>query len=210
VYEELNFSIFVIDIRLMLVQYKYWRTERINNGLEYNTGTFVYTFLFVKLMPLLIDYAILNNYLLNPMTERKDIDVYTPVSIFDLTNRILNVLRYERKTAVKRKHTLDLYTLLKNVPSLNCNNQYEVQFTGPMFKTKNNWWSFILSNSSTLISLFDFVGTRGIRMNHTILTDIARALRLTGSFSSFRLGEFELVASYEFDRLREIINKRNT
>jgi len=46
VYEELNFSSFVIDIRLLLVQYKYWRTERINSGLEYNTGTFVYTFLF--------------------------------------------------------------------------------------------------------------------------------------------------------------------
>ena len=159
-YETLN--VFLLDVRMLAIQYKYWALERIKNDFDTDPATFIYRYVLPNSMRSILDIAIMNK-LVNTV---KDDEYITsrfkhPFNTLDLDKILKRILNNTIKYIDKENKQFS--NILGNIYLVNESDAYSFILKNmPKYETKQALWVtslilikyidilFTLSNKKTL------------------------------------------------------------
>lgn len=172
--------IYGIDVNLLLIQYRYWALDRINNGYGIDTSVFVGSIVIPNLAYGIFDFALFNRFLNiskglpNPSTRN--------IHTFDIINFSSKVDEIYLKIFKDIKgDRIPLEFLLKAIPLVNHLNVYEMLKINAPFITTQIEWVIILSRIFIIYDLLNIMDKSGRSANSHLINDIPDMLRRINS-----------------------------
>jgi hypothetical protein len=163
-------SIFKIDIRKLLIQYRYWSLERVTNGFGTDPASFLYSMVFPRLVYSILDFSIINR--LRLINEKVIIDDNVnkhPFHIFNLNNDIDRYLKTVIKTIKNENKTYS--NIMKNIHLLNKDNMYNLLFDNYTINTYNRY-AYFLSKIPYMHLLLDISNRETFKRNRDTINDL--------------------------------------
>lgn len=208
--EDLVLTVLHIDIKLVLVQYKYWALERKQMDFDINPSVFVYTFLLPSIIGDLYDFAILNRF----FKLEKDIRLPRIPSSnkFKIRNTYASVDRelLELKKNLSSKSIMYDEFLL-SIQGVSNDTMYDLLYSGHMLFNKNNLWAELTGRLYTVLEMINFLGEKGLSKNQRDLYEIYIVLKRVKSdrtISSHGLLDLYELIDYYFNNLYIIVKDR--
>jgi len=129
-----------LDIKMMLLQYKYWSLERLSNNMDTDPAYYVYRYLFANTCAQFLDLAILNK-LINKFTGESDDENinYHPFNILDMSSRINRVLVNVYTNILDSNKSYS--NILMNIPLINVENAYSLLLMDNSLYNKQSMWA---------------------------------------------------------------------
>ena len=207
--EELDLSIFEIDVKLLMIQYKYWALKRIELGYDVDPSTFVYTVVLTNMIPELLDLSILNRFY-KIGEELEEIDS-THNFHTRHNDRILDMeLSKLKKRLIKRGMYYEEY--LHSIPLVTNKDAYTLMRMFPKALNSNTLWSNYLARANYTLLMIETLGKNGIRKNYNHLKDldkILKRLKTSNKLYDINLGDNDIDILYDYERLIDIVRDRS-
>jgi hypothetical protein len=206
--ELVTLSVFEIDLKLLMIQYKYWSLDRLKNDLSTDPSIFVYTFILTNLIPYYLDISIMNrffNYETKPVIKTTN-----TFSIRENTFKVNKELKSLNKRLMKKRMYYEEF--LKSIPLVKYDTLYDMLRTPYNTINTNNRWCYFISKSEVLIDIIEFLGNKGIKGNAKHINQLfmfMKRLKSSNTIMSMDLKDNELLIEYNYDRLLEIVNDRS-
>lgn len=163
-------SIFKIDIRKLLIQYRYWSLERLTNGFGTDPASFLYSMVFPRLVYGILDFSIINRLrLLNEHVVIDDNVNKHPFHIFNLNYDIDRYLKTVIRTVKNENKTYS--NIMKNIHLLNKDNMYDLLFDKHTINTYNRY-AYFLSKIPYMHLLLDISNRETFKRNRDTINDL--------------------------------------
>lgn len=163
-------SIFKIDIRKLLVQYRYWALERLTNDFGTDPASYLYTMVFPRLVYSILDFSIINrlrlineNVIIEPNINRH------PFHVFNMNDTIDRYLETVLKTI--KKENKPYSNIMKNIHLIDKENMYDLLFDKYIINTYNRY-AYFLSKMPYLHMLLDLSDRETLKRNRDTLNDL--------------------------------------
>lgn len=177
--ETHNF-IFKINIPLLILQLKQYKIYCNYNDIDFKLSNFINNYIYVNMLPSLIDNCILNTYTQNIDTLEFKNDFKFAISDYtDKLNRVYDdCIKYFKNEKFKYEKTVQCFPMLfhKNVWSLlKLDN---------LFFTKQSMWIMLLARSEHTLWLLELLDHYGIQANTSLVNKIRIELRRLKSMNN--------------------------
>ena len=165
-------SVFAIDLKLMLIQFKYWAMEMSGKGIAVDKSHFVSTVLFTGIIKDLLDMAIWNRFTalgLGYSVNSRNITKH-PFVVADVTTRLdKELIRiYSRLKNMKITYS----DMLKNIPTVSSGDVYNLLKVGKFMNSKQNMWGTWLSKIYHIADILGISNIDTIRVNSALNTEL--------------------------------------
>lgn len=163
-------TIFKIDIRILLLQYKMWSLNRIVSNFSTDPAEFIYSIVYPSMINDILDISIINRLIhLNNDDEMKPNNNRHPFHILDYNNKIDKILKDVLKEI---KHTNKPYSnIMKNIPLLTSKHMYEFVFDNDIGNRQNKWALFI-SKLDYITFLLEISDIKTLKRNKDTINDL--------------------------------------
>jgi len=160
--------IMTVDINLMLLQYKYWSMDRLNNDTSNDVNVFISQIVLPNMLDNILDFAIYNRFI--AITQNIEIPSFTtthPFHILDYSKGIDSVL----KKVAKDMHNsnIDYVQLYETIPTIANTSVMEMLHIDHTYYNKQSEWVLMLARIPTISETIDVLGKQGIKHNRSIL-----------------------------------------
>jgi hypothetical protein len=173
---DMEYTVYEIDIITMLLQYKYWAMEQYALGYSIDINVFIPTIILPNMMKNMLDLNIFNRYLeLFKYDKVKEFNFNHPFSVIDYSTGIDVIL----KDIVKLTHNsnMDLYAIFLHIPTIYNNNMLETLKINNYLFTKQSLWVLYISRLKYVSNMLDILDTKGIKRNRAELNKLPRILK---------------------------------
>lgn len=210
--KEINFdkdtlSIFKIDVRMLILQYRFWALERINKDFSTDPASFIYSIVFPNMIEDILNHSIINR--LEHMIKNKPIIINNhqhPFNILDMNSNINKILKNTIKYV---KYQNKSYTnIMKNVHLIN-NDMYNMAFE-PELGNKQSRWVYFLAKIPYLKLLFSLSNEETYKRNKDTINELRILIKqIERDRTMDHIDNMEIEMKYQFDLedLKQIIKE---
>ncbi len=207
--ELINYTVFDIDVKLLMVQYKIWALKRVELDYDVDPAVFVYTILLTNLIPSFLETSILNRFFLieDEMEDIKSTHLFNTRDLYSITDK---ELLYLKKRLYRKKMYYEEF--LKSIPMVFSKDAYETLHVSSRVLNSNNLWSNYLGRSEYILYILEALGNRGIKKNSNHVNDLNRVMRRLKSsnkLDTIDLRNGEILIMFTYERLLEITEDRS-
>lgn len=163
-------SIFKIDIKKLLIQYRYWALERLYKDFSTDPAAFLYEMVFPTLIYDILDFSILNRIrkINEHLIMEPNINKH-PFLIFDLND---SIDRYIKNMLKYIKHENKTFTnIMKNIHLICSENMYELVFDNYLINS-NNRYVYFLSKIPHIILLLEISNRETLKRNKDFINNL--------------------------------------
>jgi len=204
--------VMTIDINLMLLQYKYWAIQRIDNDMGINPNVFISQIVLPNMLDNMLDLAIYNRF--NSLLQGFKIESNKfnhPFHVLDYSKGIDNILKKVIKDV--KNTNIDIIQLYKTIPTIVNDNMYQALQIRKDYFTKQSEWVLFVSRIPTIYYTLLVLGEKGIKRNKDKLTRLpAKIKQIERSKTLESKLQHEVVIDTELqmqlDYIESIVGKR--
>ena len=160
-----TYSVFEIDVNLMLIMYKYWCIERVSNDASINPNVFVATYVLTNTIDSMLDMSILNRLLAisNGIKISQEIFNPHPFTILNYSAGIDDILKSVLRDV--RGEKIYIEQLLLSIPTITHDNMLDVVRLTNNYYTRQSKWVLWSSRMRIIRQLLYILGKKGRNMN---------------------------------------------
>ncbi len=168
-------SIFNIDVRMLLVQYKYWSLNRIKNDFSTDPAHFIYSYVFPSMIEDILDLSIVNRLInINNGITNKSNNNKHPFNILDMNNTIDKILTNTLKYI--KFENKEYSNILSNIHLITADTLYDLVLSSDI-GNKQNKYALWLCNIPYIIFLLDISDKHTYKRNKDVYNDILILLK---------------------------------
>ncbi len=171
---ETGIFVLQIDVVAIMVQYRKWALDRIQNEMNTNPNVFVYQVLYTNMIKDILELNLFNRFFKNIFSE--DSKRTHPFSTRDLDNVINNA--FMKSSSDLKNKTLRYVELLRNIPMPFHKDAYEVLFYGSIPMNQQNSWAIFISRIEYILNIINFLGIIGVRRNRDSLVNFSLFMKV--------------------------------
>lgn len=171
--------IYGIDVKTLLLQYRYWALEQLSMENGTDPAVFVYQYVMTNMMKDIMDISMYNRAI--AILKGESLDTYIekrhPFSIVNYISRIDDVIK--KHVDYIAKSSRDFSTVLEMLPTLFSKNGQELIFnTNLNITTRQSRWAKLLTMLFFIRDILNISNGQTIRRNKNRITDLRMDLRL--------------------------------
>lgn len=165
-----TYTIYEIDVTLMLMMYKYWAVERVSNDMSINPNVFIATYVLPNTIDSMLDMSLFNRFLAIASGSKVDPNIFNPhpFTILNYADGIDSI--YKDVLRDVRGEKLFLEQLLKSIPMVTEDDALAVTKVNHKYYTRQSLWVLWLAKIRTIRRLLYILGKKGRGMNRNLIT----------------------------------------
>lgn len=201
---ENTYSVFELDVNLMLMMYKYWCEMRVSQNNSTNSNVFIATYVLPNTLDSILDISILNRFLAISNGVKLSQDVFNPhpFLILNYSSGIDEILKNILKDV--RNNKIYLEQLLESIPAITSDNMLTVTKLTTKYYSRQSIWVLWSSRIKMIRQLLYILGKKGRNMNRTEIN------RLPYTFKVIKNRESDIesiLPNYEYNEFIIELNK---
>lgn len=167
-----TYSVFELNINLMLMMYKYWCIERLRNDMSINANVFVATYVLPNTIDSMLDMGIMNRFLALSNNNKVSSEVFNPhpFNILNYSSGIDEILKSILRDV--RGEKIYLEQLLKSIPGICSKDMLSVIKLSNKYYTRQSKWVLWSSRIKSIRQLLYILGKKGRSMNKSEITKL--------------------------------------
>lgn len=169
-------SVFKIDVRLLLMQYRLWALERVSKDFSTDPASFIYSIVFPNMIASILDLSIINRF--NKIYNNLPITLAEhqhPFNILDLTKNVDSIIKNTIKYINSGEK--DYTAMLRNIHLIDNENAYDIMFE-PELGNRQSRWAYFLSKVPCLLMLLNMTDKNNAKKNKDTLNELKIYLKL--------------------------------
>jgi len=169
-FEKNRMSVYEIDLRLLLLQYKFWSRMQIDMDLGTNTNEFIANFVLPNMMEDLLDMNIYNRYNNILLGKGMNDNIYPhPFHVLDYRKGMDNIFKRIKKDNTNSKMFIE--QIIGTCPLVSNNSFKLLQLNNRMFN-RQSMWALMVSRVDYILGILKILGSKGISTNLTEITKL--------------------------------------
>jgi len=164
-------SIFEIDVKAMMLQYRYWAKYRLRNDMDVAPNIFLATVVYPNISDSLVDMAIWNRFKkLSQGYAIPESKTKHPMYTIDYTKGIDDVLL----NLIKENTDTSIYVsqLLMTIPMIVKDSAYDVLQIDKQYYNRQSKWVLWVSRLDDIVTLHKALGKRGAKLNRQMFRQL--------------------------------------
>lgn len=210
-FKEPTISIFSIDIKMLLVQYKYWVIYRLDLDLGIDPALFINQYVMTNTIYDTIDMGIINRFFkvsnnIKESSYNVKLPMYTTNANKNKSLRVCIDKLYKQYNKSKKSYA----EILKGIPLIGSKNAHEFLFNIPAYPTKQLTWAVWLSKEDIIMNLFNISNKATYHLNRGLLRELnmyLNKLEAEVHFEDLLDSNFNLETSLNIITIRDILEK---
>jgi len=167
-----TYSVFELDVNLMLMMYKYWCLDRVKNDMSTNPNVFIATYVLPNTLESILDMGIFNRFLAYSNNNKVSQNIFNPhpFTILNYSTGIDEILKSILRDV--RGEKIYLEQLLLSIPAIGNDTMLPVVKLTNKYYTRQSRWVLWSARMKTIRQLLYILGKKGRNMNRSEITKI--------------------------------------
>ncbi len=205
-YTKGNF-VLMIDILAIMVQYRQWSLDRLQNNMSTSPNIFVFQVLYTNMIKDLLEFSLYNRFFSNIFTEQS-----TAKHPFNVRNHDDKVNKIFLKLSEKlERKTLRYTQFLQYIPLPFNKDAYDLLSYGVIDINHQNIWAIFYARIEIMLNIIFFLGHKSVARNKDLLIDFRlfmKVIRFNRILETVAWNELEPYIEILYNRALEVSKNR--